>query len=196
MRRRVGKVQPVNEIGRRRTLVLLGGALVTGCSQGSTTSSGPPGGGSCTTPGAGPGANYCLVEKTKIRVPAARTLAVGEILLMASDDHNAVIVARDSRGLFALSAICTHACCTVTLCGDATCGSPLASPNDCRAPARGRSNSGGPTFLCPCHGSQFATSGKVLNGPATVDLPAFRLDVVGDDAVVDLSSPVASDVRV
>ncbi len=43
---------------------------------------------------------------------------------------------------------------------------------------------------------QFAGSGKVLTGPATVDLPALRLELAGEDAVVDLSQPVANSARV
>lgn len=183
----------MTELGRRRMLVVLGGALVTGCSQRSETS---PTVSSCISDGKGPGANYCLIERKQIRVPKVSTLAVGEVLLMASDDRNSVIVLRDEKGFFALSAICTHACCTVALCGDAACGAPIVSPTDCGAPARGRSVSGGATFLCPCHGSQFAGSGKVLTGPATVDLPSLHLEIAGEDAIVDLSQPVANSVRV
>ena len=35
------------------------------------------------------------------------------------------------------------------------------------------------TFVCPCHGSHFNTSGGVLNGPATRSLPQFSTQVAG-----------------
>ena len=47
-----------------------------------------------------------------------------------------------------LTAVCTHQGCTVS----------------------GFENS---RFVCPCHGSQFSTSGSVSNGPATQALRSF-----------------------
>lgn len=35
-------------------------------------------------------------------------------------------------------------------------------------------NVGGGIFSCPCHGSEFAITGKVLEGPANEDLTTFR----------------------
>jgi len=56
---------------------------------------------------------------------------------------------RDGNGLYALSLVCTHLGCTVTVSA-----SELA---------------------CPCHGSTFDRQGRVLKGPA--DRPLGRLKV-------------------
>ena len=59
------------------------------------------------------------------------------------------LVARTGQNAFiALSAICTHQTCTIT-------------------------EFGGQTYVCPCHGSQFSTSGHVLSGPAPASLRQF-----------------------
>jgi Rieske Fe-S protein len=59
-----------------------------------------------------------------------------------------VAVYRDSRGKpHEMSAVCPHLGCIV------------------------RWNNAESTWDCPCHGSRFNPHGKVLNGPANVDLP-------------------------
>jgi Rieske Fe-S protein len=59
-----------------------------------------------------------------------------------------VIVAQPAAGQYvALSASCTHACCTVTFTGS--------------------------EFLCPCHMSLYDLSGRVIRGPARIPLPAL-----------------------
>ena len=55
----------------------------------------------------------------------------------------------DSGKLFLVSAECTHLKCMVTW------------------------NSDEKSWDCPCHGSRFTCTGKVINGPANTDLPAF-----------------------
>lgn len=37
-------------------------------------------------------------------------------------------------------------------------------------------NVGGGIYSCPCHGSEFSVSGKVLNGPAEADLKTFKIE--------------------
>ncbi len=63
---------------------------------------------------------------------------------------------RDNNGFYALSLICTHLGCTVTVLEDA--------------------------ISCPCHGSRFDRQGKVLLGPATE--PLKRLDLVEQNGLI------------
>ena len=60
---------------------------------------------------------------------------------------------------FGLNAICTHLGCVV--------------PWD----------SGANKFICPCHGSQYDTNGKVVRGPAPLSLALAHVDIE-DDAVL------------
>ena len=54
-----------------------------------------------------------------------------------------------------LSATCTHEGCIV-------------------------SNFSGSQFVCPCHGSTYATSGSVVQGPANRALPTFAAQINGE----------------
>jgi Rieske Fe-S protein len=70
-----------------------------------------------------------------------------------------IVVTQPSAGVFkGLSAICTHAGCTV-------------------------SEVAGATIKCPCHGSQFNLDGSVARGPASAPLPAEPISVQGDSIV-------------
>ncbi|MDQ3871043.1 MAG: FAD-dependent oxidoreductase [Chloroflexota bacterium] len=80
-------------------------------------------------------------------VPDIDDLAPGEGAIVR-DGLQRVAASRDEAGeLTVLSATCTHLYCQV------------------------RWNGAERTWDCPCHGSRFATDGKVIEGPAVKDLP-------------------------
>ena len=48
-------------------------------------------------------------------------------------------------------------------------------------------NVGGGIFIWPCHGSEFSTSGKVLEGPAERDLITFKTESDGNNVQIILA---------
>jgi len=80
--------------------------------------------------------------------------AVGGAALVRSTVGD-FLVARTAQDSFtALTAICTHEACTIT-------------------------GFRSPTYVCPCHGSQYNTAGQVLSGPATRSLRTFPTQLTG-----------------
>ena len=78
-----------------------------------------------------------------------------------------IYVVRASEGFFALSAVCTHLGCLTTW-----------------NPELG-------IIKCPCHGSQFKTTGQKIAGPAPKPLPWLRTWVSDDgDLMVDRSTDI------
>ena len=71
---------------------------------------------------------------------------------------NALIKNTDGS-LTAVSMLCTHVCCECSF------------------------DSASKVFYCPCHGSVFDISGKVVRGPASADLPTIQLRVDGSGNV-------------
>ena len=145
---------------------------------------------SCTKPAAGTDRVYCLMSPLRVLVRGGASLSVGDAVLVNVDDATAVILARDSLGFFARSAVCTHACCVVALCGDTDCSSLTPSPGACEISAVVRSD---PEVqaLCPCHGSVFRLSdGMPITGPAKTSLPSYAVTFVGEDAWVNTATRV------
>lgn len=64
-----------------------------------------------------------------------------------------LLLRRDERGYYAMSIVCTHQTCIIAA-----------------------SNQSTSEFICPCHGSRFSGAGKVLQGPASRDLPYYELE--------------------
>ena len=178
---------------RRALLVIAASAASAGCGDGGAVGAGGGGGGAAPGPCAGPaeggaGLTYCLVEPRIVRVRGAKGLSVGEAVLTNIDDKTAVIVIRDALGWHALSAICTHACCLVSLCRDAACTAATSNPGECRESPTVSGEPATLTAVCPCHGSTFRLSdGEALTGPAKKPLPSVALGFEGDDVLVDTS---------
>jgi cytochrome b6-f complex iron-sulfur subunit len=80
------------------------------------------------------------------------------------------VVFRDAQGLYAISTTCTHLGCTVAIT------------------AQG--------FACPCHGSKFDPTGRVVAGPAPRALPWLELSRAADgQLVVYADNEVSSGTR-
>jgi cytochrome b6-f complex iron-sulfur subunit len=81
-----------------------------------------------------------------------------------TDDMMGVIVLRNPNGdLIALNNTCPHRGCAVSLAED------------------------GDTLDCPCHGSRFSIRGKLLQGPATTDLPSYEVKTENNQVLVNMS---------
>ncbi len=83
-----------------------------------------------------------------------------------------LVMLHDARGAAAFSLLCTHQTCLLT------------------------QEISGEGFVCPCHGSQFDKLGRVLAGPATVDLPWYGLTLLSNGIIqIDFSKHVTPDWR-
>lgn len=72
-----------------------------------------------------------------------------------------IIIIRSTDTVYlALSKVCTHSSCTVTY------------------------NSTTKDIPCPCHGSKFATTGAVINGPAASPLKVYNVKVSGNTLTI------------
>lgn len=99
-----------------------------------------------------------------------------------------LIVGRDEMGFYALSAVCTHQGCTVTL-----------GSNACSATGSGDVTASGalPTIGCPCHASAFnVQDGARISGEAQRALPAYRVTITNGRVLVDRGTTVAGATRV
>ncbi len=104
---------------------------------------------------------------TRFTLDAPATYAIGTATFVPQ--AHAYLV-RDEAGLYALSALCTHLGCTINA-----------------APQR---------FNCPCHGSQFDRTGRVLHGPAAQPLPHFEVSLSSEGLIVlDVSKTVSAETK-
>ncbi len=105
---------------------------------------------------------------SKFRIGKPDRYAVGSSTRIS--DRN-VLVLRDGGGFRALSLVCTHLGCISQ-----------------------REESG--AFVCPCHGSRFDATGKVVEGPAPSPLRYLEVSrMPSGDLVVDRDRPVPPDRR-
>lgn len=135
---------------RRRFLGLVTaacGSSVVGCSDGPKAASGP------------------------IAAGSVKTTPIGHLAFLTGQP---VVLGRDDRGLYAMTAICTH--------------------DDCDLSKSGGVDSSG--LHCDCHGSRFDKNGKVSRGPASSALEHYRVDLAGDGAItVQAGTIVGADAR-
>lgn len=96
-------------------------------------------------------------------------LQAGVLLVMSN-----IAVGLDGQGVYAMSAVCTHAGC---LLDDGA--KTIAAGLD-----------------CPCHGSKFDGAGAVTNGPARDPLQHYLVTIAADGSItVDGSQPVSASAR-
>ena len=86
----------------------------------------------------------------------------GEILNEELSNGSALVIKdpTNAEKLIAVNPTCPHAGCTVTWESDQQ------------------------KFLCPCHDSEFSSSGEVLEGPATEPLASYEVKLEGDSILV------------
>ena len=101
---------------------------------------------------------------------AAASYTVGGTPKLFGSGSKEFFIVRDSGGLFAVSAICTHSGCT-------------CQPN-------------GNEFFCPCHGATFALDGSNPTSPAHSALKHYAMCVdASGNVTVDTSKSVAVNLR-
>jgi len=101
-------------------------------------------------------------------VANVNTLHVGTpVLFEYPAGYPSALVKNQDGSLTAVSMLCTHVCCQ--------CSYDAASK----------------VYYCPCHGSVFNLSGKVVRGPASTDLPIIQLRIDGSGNVfpIGVSNP-------
>jgi cytochrome b6-f complex iron-sulfur subunit len=85
--------------------------------------------------------------------------AVGSAALVQASNSSFLVAHTAPDTFTALTAICTHQACTIT----------------------GYNNQ---IYTCPCHGSQFNTSGRVVRGPATSALRTFQTQFANNQLII------------
>ncbi len=138
---------------RRRFLEMAGCTIGAGCL-----------GLACSSTAATPASGTIAAGNTK-------SVAVGSLALVPGQP---LILGRDARGLYAMTAICPHQQCSI---GD----SGTVSPTEIK---------------CNCHGSRFSANGDVTGGPAPTGLEHYKVVVAGDGAItINASLKVGKDER-
>ncbi|MCK9419516.1 MAG: Rieske 2Fe-2S domain-containing protein [Nitrospirae bacterium] len=106
--------------------------------------------------------NVRYEEATKFKIGKAENFPVGTVKKL---DEKGVFIFSTDEGLHAISSVCTHLGCIVSV-----------------------SETG---FQCPCHGSQYDENGKVIGGPAPRNLAWLEISRSMDGSLmVDTASAV------
>ena len=117
-------------------------------------------------------ANSLRLVKSRLLPEASSRFSIGlpEEYPAGTAQHIAgrnLVIVSTKEGIGAIATVCTHLGCVVLRDGDG--------------------------FTCPCHGSKFDNSGKVLTGPAPAPLPWFAISQRADrKLVIDSKSNVAA----
>jgi cytochrome b6-f complex iron-sulfur subunit len=153
----------VPDMGRRQFMNLLTFGSITGTLLGGLypvvkyfipPSSGSTGGGLVAKDALGN--DIVVTEYLKTHTAGDRSLAQG-----FKGDPTYIVVKDDQTiSNYGINAVCTHLGCVVPW------------------------NAGQNKFMCPCHGSQYDETGKVVRGPAPLSLPLAHVNVDEADKVV------------
>ena len=97
-----------------------------------------------------------------VQVDSSSPLATVGGAAMVRSSGGAFLVARTGQASFsALTTICTHETCTITGFDNAN-------------------------YVCPCHGSTFTTTGRVVKGPASAPLRSFATSLSNNVLTISL----------
>jgi len=163
----------VPNLGRRQFMNLLTFGAATGTVAGMLypvvryfipPSSGPAGGGTIAKDSLGNDVKAPAFLAS--HSPGARVLVQG----LKGDPTYLVVKEDDTLQSYGINSVCTHLGCVVPW------------------------NSSENKFICPCHGSQYDSTGKVVRGPAPLSLALAHVDVTDDDKVA-LSEWAETDFR-
>lgn len=130
------------------------GSVLQGCGGGG---GGNPAGGGGSVPSSTP---LAVINGTvtggaiTVDVGGSPLANVGGAALVRSGAGDILAFRSAQDSVAAVTATCTHEACTIT-------------------------GINGQTYVCPCHGSQFTTTGNVVSGPATRSLRTFAATLVG-----------------
>jgi Rieske Fe-S protein len=134
-------------------------SLIEGCGSSSPTS---PGGGGGSTPSLSTITAAISGGRITLNIDAGSPLAnVGGAALVEAPGRPLLVARTGQESFNAMTAICTHEGCTITGFASAT-------------------------FVCPCHGSQYSTSGQVRSGPATRSLQTFSTQFTNNVLTITL----------
>ncbi len=137
----------------RRTVIVGAGVGLAATAIAACSSSGAGDGGAAPTTSAQDGQDSSAAPAA---LTATADVPVGSGVIIETDK---TVVTQPTAGVFkGLSAVCTHAGCTVSQITDGK-------------------------IICPCHGSEYDLDGAVVKGPATKPLEAKPVTVEGDSIV-------------